>query len=99
MQTSTIAQHFTRAAALGVANEATSKQGKLQRAIDDTVRAFRDLHECGVCPNYLDDCLAGLLDAASNADSDLRSDIDNAGFHAEHVDLSEAETLLEKVRA
>lgn len=96
--TALIARKYELAAARGLAYEAQDLQRALQRAVNDSVRAFRDLHESGVDPAFIVEMLKVLHDAASNADHALRVTMDEASIHAEHIDLSEVRELIEKVR-
>lgn len=97
--TAAIAQHFTRAAAWGLARQAQKRQADLQNAFNDAIRAFRALHECGASAAYIEDELNGLCDEVNRLDHILRADLDNCSVHAEHVDTREADELLERVRA
>ena len=68
-------------------------------AVEDAVRVLDTLRAIGINRNYLDDTIAGLIDAVTNADAACLKDIDNAGEYASDIDLSGLHALLEKVRA
>lgn len=96
--TAALTRKYELAAARGLAYEAQDLQRALQKAVNDSVRAFRDLHEAGVSKDFIVEMLKGLHDTASNADHPLFKTIDEASLHAEHIDLSEVRELLEQVR-
>lgn len=99
MSSNEIARHFTQAAARGLSYEARIQRSDLRTALDDTVRALRALLEAGVDSAFLDDTVAGLIDAIENADAALLKDIDNAREYAEDIDLLEARELLGEIRS
>lgn len=93
-----MALRMERHAARGVAYEARMRKRDLQVGVTDAVSALTALFDAGVDRNFLDDTIAGLIDAADNVDAECFRAIDNAGEHADPIDLSEVHALLEKVR-
>ena len=93
------ARRFEMQAARGLASGARDTKRELQTAVNDMVRALNALREVGICRNFLDDTIGGLCDEADFIDAACLKNIDNAGEHADAVDLAEARALLAKVRA
>lgn len=89
---------FERAAAGGLATQARERQYDLQNAANDLVQALRDLHALGVTVEDTESWLRGMHDAITNCDAGLMKDIDDAGDHANSVDLSGVDALLEKLK-
>lgn len=95
------AERFDRHALNGLADEARDRREDLRLGLVELVSALGHLRDAGDCAGlrrYLSDLARVAYDGIGSRDAQLIRDIDAAGQHAEPINLSELNQIIEALR-